>query len=570
MKKLLITLMLLLPFIFSSCATSQKKDKKTIEKTEDNKTDGKNKKDKEAGSEEDSDVNEKEEPDADKKDDKSGKKQKKRKKKYYDGSKYIGPAVEDLTDGLAKYFNDDCESAIKEWKKGLKKDNKRYQLAFNVGLCYERLKRSDESIKWYIKAYKMNPDFTRPLYNANILLGEESKSKEKFYIDLVEQTKDKVIKNNFLAWLKLRHGDEDAAEEYAKKALKEDEQNSDAVITLAEIYYSKKMYELSEMALSTAEKWDEDNFRLHRLYGFLAYRTGDKKKAAVHLQKAAKLNPELPEVNNILAVLAMEIEDFATAKDKLEFALKIAPEFKAAKMNLAIAYKGLEEYKKSRDILKELEEDKTLGPDFRKSVIYNIAVLYLDADVEGNKDPNKFDTSISYFNKYLKLVRKDPDYRKQKKLIAGYIKEAGVEKKKMEYYNKMKARAEKRKKELEEEHKKFLATKEKAFNEAKEKDTFEVWEKYLKDYPLKGDDDKFGIAAKARYEELFPAAKEDAFKKAIEKDDIPVWESFLERFPIVDDNDKLSIAATGRLEELRSESEEEGRSGEESEKTEGK
>ena len=550
MKKLLVTLMLLISFLFGGCATSQKKEEKVSEKvkTEDRvKKDSETEKegDKTGESDKDEDQNQK-----DRKDD--NKKKKKKEKKYYDGSKYIGPSTEDFTEGLSKYFNDDCKSAVKEWEKGLKKDRKRYQMAFNIGLCYQRLGEKEKSVKWYIKAYKMNTDFMRPLYNANILLGDRSKEKEEFYINLVGKTKDKVIKNNFIAWLKLKHGDRDSAEEYAKAALKEDEQNANAVITLAEIYYSKKMYELAEMALSTAEKWDEDNFRLHRLYGFLAYETGDKKKAAVHLQKAAKLNPELPEVNSILAVLAMEIEDFSTAKDKLEFALKISPDFKAAKMNLAIAYKGLEEYKKSRDILKELEKDGNLSGDFMKSVIYNLAVLYLDADVEGNKDPQKFDIATEYFKKYLKLVKKDGDYRKQKKLIAGYIKEAGVEKKKMEYYNKMKARAEKRKKELEEEHKKFLASKEKAFNEAKEKDTFDIWEKYLKDYPVKDDNDKFGLEAKTRYDELFPAAKEEAFKKAIEKDDIPAWESYLDRFPIADDNDKLSIAATGRLEELKS------------------
>lgn len=566
MRKLLITFILLLTFIFSSCATAQKKE--TADKTEDSKT-GKRSEDTDEKSEkEDLDVTEKEDKENDKKD--KDAKKKKRKKKLYDGSKYIGPATEDLTDGLAKYFNDDCESAVKQWKKGLKKDKKRYQLAFNMGLCYERLSKSEDSIKWYLKAYKMNPDFTRPLYNANILLGSRSKEKEKFYIDLVQKTKDKVIKNNFLAWLKLRHGDKDAAEEFAKVALKEDEQNADAVITLAEIYYSKKMYELAEMALSTAEKWDEDSFRLHRLYGFLAYETGDKKKAAVHLQKAAKINPELPEVNNILAVLAMEIEDFSTAKNKLEFALKIKPDFKAAKMNLAIAHKGLEEYKKSRDILKELENDKDLTPQFRRSVIYNLAVLYLDADVEGSKDPKKFDLSVEYFNKYLKLIKKTPNYRKQKKLIAGYIKEAGVEKKKMIYYNKMRARAEKRKKELEEEAKRFHAAKEKAFKEAMENDKFELWEKYLKSFPPKGEEDKFGLAARARYEELFPAAKEEAFKKALEKDDIPSWEAFLSRFPIADDDDKLSIAATGRLEELKNQSEDEAGNEKDTENTEGK
>jgi len=292
-------------------------------------------------------------------------------------------------------------------------------------------------------------------------------------------------------------------------ALKEDEQNSEAVINLATVYYKKRMYELAESALTTAEKWDGENFQLHKLYGFLAYETGDKNKANIHLQKALKTNPELAEVRNVLAVLAMEIEDYATAKDHLEFALKIVPEFKSAKMNLALALKGLNEFKRAKDILVEMENDKDVDENMKKSVLFNIAVLYLDSDVEGDKSPKRFDISVEYFNKYLKLIAKSKDFKNEKKLIDGYIKEAGSEKKKLEMLLKRQAQAEKRKKEIEEEHKLFLVNKEKAFENAMKEDKVEIWEKFLLDYPVIDESDKFGLAAKARLSELKPTSGEN-------------------------------------------------------------
>lgn len=270
------------------------------------------------------------------------------------------------------------------------------------------------------------------------------------------------------------------------------------------------MYELAESALITAEKWDSENFKLHKLYGFLAYETGDKNKANIHLQKALKINPELAEVRNILAVLAMEIEDFATAKDHLEFALKIAPDFKAAKMNLALALKGLNEFKKAKEILVEMENDKDVDEEMKKGILFNIAVLFLDSDVDGDKSVKRFDVSVDYFNKYLKAISKSKDFKNEKKLVDGYIKDAGSEKKKLEMLLKRQAQSEKRKKEIEEEHKLFLANKEKAFENAMKEDKVDVWEKFLQDYPVIDENDKFGLAAKARLSELKPASEKNS------------------------------------------------------------
>ena len=241
---------------------------------------------------------------------------------------------------------------------------------------------------------------------------------------------------------------------------------------------------------------------LFRSYGFLAYETGDKNKANIHLQKALKINPELSEVRNILAVLAMEIEDFSTAKDHLEFALKITPDFKHAKMNLALAYKGLNEFKKAKDILIELENDKNITDDMRKAVLFNIAILYLDSDVDGDKNPNRYDTAVDYFDKYLKTIAKSKDFKNEKNLIDGYKKEAVSEKKKLLMLLARQAKADKRKIELEEEHKLFLANKEKAFENAIKEDKIEIWEKYLQDFPAIDENDKLSNAAKARLSEL--------------------------------------------------------------------
>ncbi len=541
-----------------------------------------------------------------KKDSNSSQKEKEEEKiPRYDGLKYIGPAKQDFVKGLMFYFKDDCIQAIKSWKEAFQKDDKCAESAFNIALCYERTKKLSQSRKWYIKSYLANTEFLKPLYNLVLLDLKTKNATVDKYIKLVENTKDSVIRNNFIAWLYLQNKQLKKAEEFAKKVLKDDEQNVNAVVTLGSIYYEKKMYKLSEMALSTAEKWNADNFRLQRIFGFLEYKMGNKKNASEHFQKAKKLNPELPEVRNILAILAMEIEDFDTAKKELDFALKIFPDFKEAKLNLAIAYKGLEQFKKSRDILVELEKDKELYPKLRSEVLYNLAILYLDADVDGNKDPKRYDLAIDYVKKYKKSLTKKELTKKMKEKLKEYIKEANVGKRKLAMYWKIKKRREERKRKAEEEQKLFLKMKQEAYNKASEKNTYESWKNYLKEYPILNKDDVLSNKAKLMMDKLKPKeepkkelkqnsketpqelkkgeksdknvlkkqkdnskvktiqntkiqpknkefliAKQQAYNAVLTVNTVEAWKQYLKDFPILGKDDKLSNDALKRLNRL--------------------
>jgi len=423
----------------------------------------------------------------------------------YDGLRYVGPSITDFVDGWQKYASEGCEAANRSWTAAFEKDPKNAQIAFNIAVCYSRLKKVDESRAWYEKAYALEPSTAKPLYNLALSYGDDIKNQQSRLIELVDKTEDVVEKNNFIAWVYLQVGNLPEAEKHAKMVLKEDEQNSEAVISLATSYFHKGMYELAASALDTAEKWDPDNFRLHRIYGFLLYKMEDTKGAQSHLLKAVKNNPDLPEVRNILAVLAMKIEDFATAKEQLEQALRINSDFLSAKLNLALAYKGLEEYKKSDEILTELEAIENLPADLKKGVLFNKGLLHLDADVEGKQDPNHFVVAVNYFNSYLKLIAKDKNYKAEKELVDGYIKEAGVEKKKLEFALAAKAKAEKKRKAQEEEARLYKEHKEAAFKAAEEANTVEAWQKFVDEYPSTGEDDELGNTAKSRLDAMKPA-----------------------------------------------------------------
>jgi hypothetical protein len=131
--------------------------------------------------------------------------------------------------------------------------------------------------------------------------------------------------------------------------------------------------------------------------------------------------------------------------------------------------------------------------------------LHLDADVEGKQDPNHFVVAVNYFNSYLKLIAKDKNYKAEKELVDGYIKEAGVEKKKLEFALAAKAKAEKKRKAQEEEARLYKEHKEAAFKAAEEANTVEAWQKFVDEYPSTGEDDELGNTAKSRLDAMKPA-----------------------------------------------------------------
>lgn len=188
-----------------SCATSSKKAHTENQKegesdlAEEKKSEKKEKKDKVEKKETSEDSDSESEVEQEKESDKESKK--KRKADHYDGLKYTGPAQNKFSEGIGKYFTDGCDVAVKSWKDALDRDKENSSIAFNIALCYQRMKNFEESRKWYEKAYLLNPEFVRPLYNLVLMIGDKIKEDEKYFIDIIEKTKDIVEKNNFMAWV---------------------------------------------------------------------------------------------------------------------------------------------------------------------------------------------------------------------------------------------------------------------------------------------------------------------------------------------------------------------------------
>lgn len=421
--------------------------------------------------------------------------------KNYDGLKYTGPAQKRFVSGVERYFTEGCDGTIPVWKEALSTDGDMGTIAYNIGLCYDRQDKADEARRWYLQAVQARNRSIEALYNMALLDMKKGALKPEEYERLAGTFEDTVERSNFLAWLYLKTGKHEESIKHAKAALKEDEMNVPAMVTLGTVYFHKEMFELAEMILSTAEQIAPNDFKLQRIYGFLEYKqgAGHKQKATEHFQKAKKINPEMPEISNMLAVLAMEIEDFATARKELEFALKIDPQFVEARINLALALKGLKEYAKARDLLVEIEKSPGLSKALLQDVRYNLAILYLDADVEGTGTPERFDTAVAYFSKYLEFV--DKKDKAERTRIEEYKKESLTEKKKLESMIKMRQKLEAKKKKKEEEDRLwelFL----KDAEEAKGKDTIEAYESFLAKYPELDPEDERGVFARKRIEEL--------------------------------------------------------------------
>lgn len=483
----------------------------------------------------------------------------------FDGTLYVGEGKKEFEKGLEFYFQTNCTQAISHWKNGLDDDKYAAPLAFNIALCLDREDKVADAEKWYKKSFNIDNNYTAPLYNLFLLKNRTKNANLSDFEKLALKIPSAVHRYNFLAWVYYQVKKYTYAEDNARKALKIDEQNSDAVVILASVYFKKGMFKLAQSALAIAEKWNESDFRLQRLYGFVLYKLGDVARATVHLQKAKQLNPELPGVLNLLAVLSFNIEDWDTAKQNLEFLLDFYPQFAPATLNLAIIHKQLKEYKKSNALLQQLEKRKDLSDEVRYKMYYNAAILHLDADVEQTGDVKRFDIAADYLQKALAVLKGKKGKRKQRKMLLAYVKESKFEKRKLQIQMKAKVKREKRRKERAEEDRKYQEKRKLHFAETEKSDTLEAWKLFVEKHPPNGADDEMAIKANTRLaaldstmreklakEQAAKAAKQGAFDLAKKSDTAVLWSQFLKDFPPQgEQDDEMATMAKARVDFLQ-------------------
>jgi len=305
---------------------------------------------------------------------------------------------DEFGEGVRREQEGDLAGAAAAFEKVFLADPSAAFAGVNAGLLRERLGDDAGARELYAKVLDRTPTFfpaAQDLVRLDARRGRAADAEAEMRARL-QKTPDVVALQNGLAEALLAQGKLDAAEEAARRALKVEEKNVPAMVSLATVYARKKRYELAKMVLGNAQQIDDRDATVWNRLGFVELSLGDRVRALECFRTAAALRPDYPEAHVNYGALLADAEDYATAATELELAVRYAPGSAMAWMNLGNAYRGQKEFQKAEDAYhKALSLDPKLN-----DANYNLAILYLDGDKPGLGTLQRLQQGVVYLDAY--------------------------------------------------------------------------------------------------------------------------------------------------------------------------
>ncbi|HLT38850.1 MAG TPA: tetratricopeptide repeat protein [Enhygromyxa sp.] len=207
----------------------------------------------------------------------------------------------------------------------------------------------------------------------------------------------------------LRTGQSDQAVAEARNALREHEQNVEAMLVIAEAFYKQGKHELVQSVTGSILKVDakvltpEEKSQAYNLMGFAYLQAGRRGEAFTAFKSAAETDPNNASAWNNLGVQYMWRGDTKTAESCFEYAVSLDARFVEAQLNWGTALRSNGKLAEAETAFRQAAK---LRPDWAE-IYFNLGVLYLDAEQLPNFDEiTRLDAAIAQFEKYKDLVGK--------------------------------------------------------------------------------------------------------------------------------------------------------------------
>ena len=174
-----------------------------------------------------------------------------------------------------------------------------FSIQYILGLCYSRIKMSNEAINFYNRAITIRPNSINVLHSIAILyddIGEWVKS-DKIYDQLIKNNpNDAQAYNNYAYSLVERNKDLQRALSYAKKAVKLEPENPSYLDTIGWAYYKMNDIKKARAFIEQSIEIEGENSVVLEHLGDILMKSNDSAKALVLYKKAYGLDKENPQL----------------------------------------------------------------------------------------------------------------------------------------------------------------------------------------------------------------------------------------------------------------------------------
>ncbi len=207
-----------------------------------------------------------------------------------------------------------------------------------------------------------------------------------------ENISDSEIIMNDLASIYVRTKRYDEAKALVEIVVKNNTKFTPAYITLGNIFYIQKKYELARLVYLKAVDQGDDSGELYTNMGLVAMYTEDKDSVLNYLKKGVEKAPGNPYSHLNLGNFFMSTGDYEDALVEFEAALRFAPMMVEAMIGEGAVYVQLKLLDKAEDLYKKA---MSTDPDYPE-VYFNYGILV--ADYRGDKIQAE-----RLFNKFIEL-----------------------------------------------------------------------------------------------------------------------------------------------------------------------
>jgi Tfp pilus assembly protein PilF len=182
--------------------------------------------------------------------------------------------------------------------------------------------------------------------------------------------------------------------------LLDDEGNLDVFYTMAVAYFESGRPALAEYVVDQAMGRDDTRVEFPLLLARIRMSEDNLAGAQSVLQSALSLDPLSAEAHNNLGVVRLRLRNFSRAAESFEAAIGFAPDYAEAWLNLGNARKGMQDY----DGAKEAFERALAVRSGYADAIFNLALLYMDAEIDGLGRIERLQEAIRQFDRYAALA----------------------------------------------------------------------------------------------------------------------------------------------------------------------
>lgn len=277
-----------------------------------------------------------------------------------------------------------------------------YAAWYNAGAAAERAGDRKAAESYYRKALETRPDYGPALTNLAMLLERSGRATEAQQVisKALREHGDRAGPHLAASAAAFRIQQWDTAEKEALKAVRIDERMVPAQHIMARIFMQKERYETARFALENAIDLEPGNALLRLDLGHVLQKLDQDRNALLEFGKAAQLRPDLAEAQQSYGIMLLQNGDPEAALVALQKAVELEPNVPHAHLNFGNALRANKKYKEAVAAYeKAIELDESTAAAY-----FNLALLFMDNEVEGMEELDQLKQASSQFEMYAEVA----------------------------------------------------------------------------------------------------------------------------------------------------------------------